>query len=217
MSIVWGMVIAGVAIVIWMIVSYNSLVILRQNVRESWSAIETELRRRYDLIPNLVETVKGYAGHEKETLEGVIKARNQAAATTGQPAEQAAAQSILTGALTKLVALSEAYPDLKANQNFIQLQNELGETETRISQARRFYNANVKAMNASIETFPTVLIATPMGFKEQPYFGLDDPLAAEPVRINFSGMKTSSSSMPDLGDSQSFQPSVKTAPKQTEQ
>lgn len=217
MSIVWGMVIAAVAIVIWMVVSYNSLVILRQNVRESWSAIETELRRRYDLIPNLVETVKGYAGHEKETLEGVIKARNQAAATTGAPAEQAIAQGALTGALTRLVALGESYPDLKANQNFIQLQDELGETETRISQARRFYNANVKAMNSAVETFPTVLIATPMGFKEQPYFGLDDPLASQPVRINFSGMQTTSSSMPDLDDTEPNQQSLKIAPKQTEQ
>ena len=187
MAVIYGMLIAGIAIVIWMLSSYNKLVVLRQNVRESWSAIETELRRRYDLIPNLVETVKGYAGHERETLEAVIKARNAAASVGGGPSEQAAAQGLLSGALTKLMALSEAYPELKANENFSRLQTELGETETRISQARRFYNANVKEMNTAVETFPTVLIAAPMGFHGQAYYGLDDAAAMEPVRVNFGG------------------------------
>ncbi len=183
---VYGMIFAGVAILIWMLTSYNRLVVIRQNVRESWSAIETELRRRFDLIPNLVETVKGYAGHERETLEAVIKARNAAASSAGAPpADQAAAQGVLSGALTRLMALSEAYPDLKANENFSRLQTELGDTETRISQARRFYNANVKELNTAIETFPTVLIAAPMGFRGQPYYGLEDQAAMEPVHVSF--------------------------------
>lgn len=197
MAVVYGMLIAAVVIIVWMVSSYNRLVALRQNVRESWSAIETELRRRYDLIPNLVETVKGYAGHEKETLEAVIRARNWAVSTVGMPAEQAAAQGALTGALNKLMVLSEAYPELKANENFNRLQTELGDTETRISQARRFYNANVKEMNLAVESFPTALIAPPMGFRSQPYYGLEDAAAMDPVRINFSG--TSAPSIADNG------------------
>jgi LemA protein len=170
---------------LWMIGTYNSLVMLRQNVRESWSAIETELRRRYDLIPNLVETVKGYASHEKGTLESVIQARNSAVSTTSSPEAQGQAQNMLTGALTKLMALSEAYPELKANENFNQLQRELGETETRISQARRFYNANVREYNAATETFPTVLVASSFGFRPQVYFGIEDPDAYNAPQIKF--------------------------------
>lgn len=189
MYILIGMVIFLAVIAIWMMGTYNQLVMLRQSVRESWSAIETELRRRYDLIPNLVETVKGYAGHEKETLESVIRARNSAAAVSGAPEAQAQAQTALTGALTKLMALSEAYPDLKANENFNHLQQQLADTETRISQARRFYNANVRDMNTAVETFPSVLIAGPMGFRPETYFGIDNADAYEPVKINFGGTK----------------------------
>jgi len=134
----WILLAIIVLVAVWMIGTYNRLVMLRQNVRESWSAIETELRRRYDLIPNLVETVKGYAAHEHGTLEDVIKARNSAVSSIGMPDAQAAANTVLSGALTKLVALSESYPELKANENFNQLQKEIGDTETRISQARRF-------------------------------------------------------------------------------
>ncbi|MBS1956153.1 MAG: LemA family protein [Cyanobacteria bacterium SZAS-4] len=183
-----------VLLAIWMIGSYNHMVLLRQNVRESWSAIETELRRRYDLIPNLVESVKGYATHEKGTLEAVISARNSAVSSVGMPEAQNAANTVLSGALTKLVALSEAYPDLKANENFNQLQRELGETETRISQARRFYNANVRELNAAVETFPTVLIATSFGFRAQPYFGIEDPAAFDAPSVNFGGNKQIESS-----------------------
>lgn len=193
MYILIGMVIFLAVIAIWMMGTYNQLVMLRQSVRESWSAIETELRRRYDLIPNLVETVKGYAGHEKETLESVIRARNSAAAVSGAPEAQAQAQTALTGALTKLMALSEAYPDLKANENFNHLQQQLGDTETRISQARRFYNANVRDMNTAVETFPSVLIAGPMGFRPETYFGIDNAEAFEPVKINFGGAKQTAS------------------------
>jgi len=187
MAFVTGAAIFAVVILIWVIGTYNRLVQLRQNVRESWSAIETELRRRYDLIPNLVETVKGYATHEKDTLEAVIAARNSAVSNVSSPEAQAAAQNVLTGALTKLMALSEAYPQLKANENFNQLQRELGDTETRISQARRFYNANVREMNTACETFPSVVIANNTGFKPQPYFGIDDPAAFEPVKVGFGG------------------------------
>ena len=200
-SVSIGMIIAGVIIVLWAIVTYNRLVVIRQNVRESWSAIETELRRRYDLIPNLVETVKGYAGHERETLEAVVHARNVAASAPAVPEQQAAAQTMLTGALTKLVALSEAYPDLKANENFNRLQGELTETETRISQARRFYNANVRDLNSAMETFPTVLIAGPLGFKAQPYYGLDDQAAAEPVKVSFGSSAPAVSMRNDGGSS----------------
>src|SRR5687767_7382629 len=151
-------VVIGVVVVLAFIGIYNRLVRLRQNVRESWSAIDTELRRRYDLIPNLVETVKGYAGHEKSTLEAVIQARNAAISNTGTPAEQAASENILTGALRQVFALSEAYPQLQANQNFMQLQEQLNQTETQIAQSRRFYNANVRELNTGVETFPASLI-----------------------------------------------------------
>jgi LemA protein len=186
------MIVAGVLIVLWIIVTYNKLVVIRQNVRESWSAIDTELRRRYDLIPNLVETVKGYASHEHDTLEAVVKARNSAVAAPQAVESQVAAQNQLSGALSRLFALSESYPELKANENFNRLQAELTETETRISQARRFYNANVREMNSAVESFPTVLIAPPLGFRAQSYFGLDDPAAAEPVKVSFSSNNRSS-------------------------
>ena len=181
----WAVLIVLGLFAFWMVGTYNKLVVMRQGVRESWSAIDTELRRRYDLIPNLVETVKGYASHEHDTLEDVIKARNSAISTAATPEAQAGAQNMITGALTKLMALSEAYPQLKANENFTQLQKELGDTETRISQARRFYNANVREFNSMTEQFPTVLIANTFGFKSQTYFGIDNPDAFEPVPVKF--------------------------------
>jgi len=182
----WAVLIVLALIAFWMIGTYNQLVKMRQNVRESWAAIDTELRRRYDLIPNLVETVKGYASHEHDTLEDVIKARNSAISSAATPEAQAGAQNLITGALGKLMALSEAYPQLKANENFNQLQQELTDTETRISQARRFYNANVREFNSMTETFPTVLIANSFGFKPQAYFGIEDPAAFEPVAVKFN-------------------------------
>jgi LemA protein len=164
---------------------YNKLVRLRQNVQESWSAIETELRRRYDLIPNIVETVKGYATHERETLEKVIAARNAAAANTGSPAEQVQTENQLSGALRQLFALSEAYPDLKANTNFMQLQAQLEETENRLGQARRFYNANVRELNTACETFPSVILANSFGFKKADYFEVEEATARGPVQVKF--------------------------------
>ena len=174
-----------VLIGLFFMASYNKLVRLRQNVRESWSAIDTELRRRYDLIPNLVETVKGYATHEKETLDAVIRARNAAAANTGTPEEQAKTETQLTGALRQVFALSEAYPDLKANTNFNQLQAQLEETENRLGQARRFYNANVRELNTATETFPSVVVANMFGFKPEQYFEIEDEAARAPVQVKF--------------------------------
>jgi LemA protein len=180
-----ALVVGAIVLVLLVIGMYNNLVTLKNNVQEAWSAIDTELRRRYDLIPNLVETVKGYAGHERETLEAVIRARN-ATVTSGPLDAQVNSQNALSNALGRLFAVSEAYPQLKANENFTQLQNELQETETRISQARRFYNANVKEYNTACQSFPGVLFAVNMGFKAQPYYGIDDPAAFEPVSISFN-------------------------------
>ncbi len=163
---------------------FNRLVRLRQNVRESWSAIDTELKRRYDLIPNLVETVKGYAAHEQQTLEGVIAARNAAASNTGPAPQQAQSQDALSGALRQLFAVAESYPQLKANENFSRLQSELGETETRISQARRFFNANVRELNTAVETFPSSLIASGTGFHREQYFEVDGA-ARDVVAVKF--------------------------------
>jgi LemA protein len=163
---------------------YNRLVKLRQDVQEGWAAIETELKRRYDLIPNLVETVKGYAGHERDTLESVMQARN-AVATQASLEDKVASQNALSGALGRLMMVSEAYPQLKANENFTSLQNELSQTETRISQARRYYNAVVKEYNTACQTLPSALIAGTCGFTPKPYFGLEDYSQADPVKVSF--------------------------------
>jgi LemA protein len=166
------------------IVLYNRLVRLRQNVKESWSSIDTELRRRYDLIPNLVETVKGYAAHERGTLEAVITARNAALANNGPPASQAQTENALTGTLRQLFALAENYPQLKANENFNQLQAQLGETENRISQSRRFYNANVRELNTAVEMFPSSIIASLFNFAHEDYFEIEEA-ARQPVAVKF--------------------------------
>jgi LemA protein len=175
---------ALIVVAIYLAATFNRLVAIRQAVKESWSAIETELTRRFDLIPNLVETVKGYAGHERGTLEAVVKAR-AAAQEASSKDSVISAQGELTGALGKLMALAESYPELKASENFQQLQGQLSDTETRISQARRFYNANVKELNTAIETFPNMLIAGPMGFKSESYFGSDKEALA-PVKVSFA-------------------------------
>ncbi len=159
---------------IWFIGTYNVLVRLRQHMRESWSGIDTELKRRYNLIPNLVQAVKGYAAHEKQTLEAVIEARNRAAASTGSPQTQAEDENMLVGALRNLFALSEGYPDLKASQNFMHLQQELANTEDRIQAARRFYNANVRNLNTRIEVFPSNMVAGMFSFQHEEFFEIDD-------------------------------------------
>jgi LemA protein len=160
--------------VLWVIATYNILVRLRQQCRESWSGIDTELRRRYDLIPNLVETVKGYAAHERTVLQDVVQARERAVASTGSPASQAADENILIAALRQLFAVVERYPDLKASANFLRLQEELANTEDRIQAARRFYNANVRDLNTRIGVFPSNTIATIFAFKEEEFFEIED-------------------------------------------
>jgi LemA protein len=162
-----------VLLVIFVISLYNKLVKLRNRIENAWAQIDVQLKRRWDLIPNLVETVKGYASHERETLEAVIAARN-AATTASGPAEQAANENMLTGALRQLFAVSEAYPELKANQNFLELQEELTATEGRIAYARQHYNDQVTKYNTGIETFPAVVIAGMLGFAEREYFEADD-------------------------------------------
>lgn len=160
-------------LVIWVISLYNNLVKLRNRIENAWAQIDVQLKRRWDLIPNLVETVKGYAGHERETLEAVIAARN-AATTASGPQESAANENILSGALRQLFAVSEAYPELKANQNFLELQEELTGTEGRIAYARQHYNDQVLKYNTAIETFPAVVIAGALRFTEREYFEADD-------------------------------------------
>ena len=154
---------------IWAMTSYNSLVALRQAVKNAWSQIDVQLKRRHDLIPNLVNTVKGYAAHEKDTLERVIQARAKATSAT-LPADVIKAEGELCSAVARLLAVSEAYPELKANQNFLALQEELTSTENRVAFARQFYNDNVTKLNTRIQTFPTVVIAAMFGFKEEPFF-----------------------------------------------
>jgi LemA protein len=159
---------------IWVAATYNTLVRLRQHCGESWSAIDTELKRRYDLIPNLVESVRGYATHEKSTLDAVVEARTRAVASTGSPASQAKDENVLVDSLKKLFALAESYPDLKAGANFLKLQQELANTEDRIQAARRFYNANVRDLNTRIEIFPSNILAGMFQFRKQEFFEIED-------------------------------------------
>jgi LemA protein len=170
-------IIAALAVLLpvaWVIGMFNSLVKLRQQCRESWSTIDTELKRRYDLIPNLVETVKGYAKHESGVLQTVTEARSKAVASTGTPASQAVDENVLIGAMRQLFGVVERYPDLKANQNFLKLQEELSNTEDRIQAARRFYNANVRDMNTKVESFPSNILAGIFGFQKEEFFEIED-------------------------------------------
>jgi LemA protein len=161
------------ALVVWIIVIYNGLVAMRQRVNQSFADVDVQLKQRHDLVPNLVETVKGYAAHERGTLETVVQARNAAAAAHG-PAAQAQAENMLSGALRQLFALSEAYPDLKANANFQQLQAELSDIENKIAAARRFFNNTVQEYNTGIQQFPAALFAGPFGFTPQVFFDLGE-------------------------------------------
>jgi LemA protein len=170
----WWIVIGVIVVIaLYLIVVYNRLVSLRQVVGQAWSDISVQLKQRHDLVPNLVETVKGYAAHERGTLEAVTNARN-AAVAANTPQAAAAAENMLTGALRQLFALSEAYPDLKASQNFLQLQADLSDLENKIAAARRFFNNAVQEYNSSTQQFPAVLIAGPMGFTQREFFDLDE-------------------------------------------
>jgi len=167
-----------VVIVLWAISVYNGLVSMRQRVNQAFADIDVQLRQRHDLIPNLVETVKGYAAHERGTLEEVVKARTVAVAAQG-PAQQAAAENMLSGALRQLFALSEAYPDLKANANFQQLQAELTDLENKIAASRRFFNNAVQEYNTGIQRFPAALFAGMFGFTQKDFFDLGPDRQAE--------------------------------------
>lgn len=182
--VVGVIVLVALIVVFWAIGLYNRLVQLREGVRAGWSHIEVLLKRRHDLIPNLVETVKGYATHENETLEGVISARNSAVAATGVQS-QAAAEGELTQALGRLFAVSEAYPDLKANQNFMQLQNELTDTENGIASQRQGYNNTVRSYNETILSFPANLMAGPFGFTSKPFFETTTTEEREAPQVQF--------------------------------
>jgi LemA protein len=161
------------ALVVWVIMIYNGLVAMRQRVNQAYADVDVQMKQRHDLIPNLVETVKGYAGHERGTLEAVVQARNAAIAAHG-PAAQAQAENVLSGALRQLFALSEAYPDLKANANFQQLQGELSDIENKIAAARRFFNNSVQEYNSGIQQFPAVLFAASFGFMPHVFFDLGE-------------------------------------------
>jgi LemA protein len=177
-----------VAIVLFAITIYNGLVALRQRVNQSFADIDVQMKQRHDLIPNLVETVKGYAAHESGTLEAVVKARNSAVAAQGQgQAQQAAAENALTGALRQVFALSEAYPNLKANENFQQLQMELTDLENKIAASRRFFNSAVQEYNTGIQRFPAALFAGALGFSEKQFFdlGADRQTVSEAPQVKF--------------------------------
>jgi len=165
-----------VLLVGWIIIIYNGLVAMRQRVNQSFADVDVQLKQRHDLIPNLVETVKGYAAHERGTLEAVVQARNAAIAAQG-PAQMAAAENQLSGALRQLFALSEAYPDLKANQNFQQLQAEISDIENKIAASRRFFNNAVQEYNTGIEQFPAALFAGSLGFTRREFFDLGESRA----------------------------------------
>lgn len=156
--------------IVYVVLTYNTLVALRNHIRDAWSNIDTELKRRYDLIPNLVATVKGYAAHEKEVFERVTELRAQCMASRGNPAQQAAGENLLVAALQRLMVVVENYPQLKADRNFLELQKELTNTENRIQAARRFYNGNIRDYRNKCETFPSSIIAGAFGFESQDYF-----------------------------------------------
>ncbi len=181
-------VIIGIAVllIIWLVITYNGLVRLRNQVKNAWSQIDVQLKRRHDLIPNLVNTVKGYAAHERETLEGVTNARNLAQAAIGSGvAAQAKAEGELSGFLSRLLAVSESYPDLKANQNFLALQEELSSTENRIAFSRQFYNDSVMGFNNKIHMLPSNIIAGMFRFKEGEFFEIETPAEREVPRVSF--------------------------------
>jgi LemA protein len=175
-----------VVLLLFVIMTYNGLVTLRQRVNQSFSDIDVQLKQRHDLIPNLVETVKGYAAHERGTLEAVVQARN-AAVTAQGPAQQAAAENALTGALRQIFALQEAYPNLKANENFQQLQAELTDLENKIAASRRFFNNAVQEYNTGIQRFPAALFAGMLGFSEKQFFdlGTERQTVAEAPQVKF--------------------------------
>jgi len=184
MYITWILAILAI-IVVWLIIVFNSLVSTRNRVDEAWSDIEVQLKRRYDLIPNLVNTVKGYAAHESGVFEKVTQARTAAMSATALP-DKLAQENVLSGALKSLFAVAENYPDLKANQNFLSLQQDLTDTENKIQAARRFYNGNVRDFNTKLQVFPNNMIAGMMNFTAKPFFDIDEKgPEGQPVKVQF--------------------------------
>lgn len=186
-----GLIILGILVllVISLVAMYNGLVRLKIQCDNAWADIDVQLKRRYDLIPNLVETVKGYAAHEKDTLEGVITARNRAM-TASTPGERAEAENLLSGALKNLFALAEAYPQLRAIESFTSLQNSLSQIEETVQNARRYYNAVVRDLNTKIEQFPTNIVANMLGFKERQFFEVTAAAEREAPKVSFTTPRT---------------------------
>lgn len=186
--VVIAIIVAVVLVVIAAIISYNRFQRQRNGIQEAWRQVDVELRRRYDLIPNLIETAKGYAVHERQVLEAVTAARAAAAAPSASVADQARDENVLTSAMRQLFAVAENYPQLKADQHFLALQGQLAETEDRIAAGRRFYNGNVRAYNTRIDTFPSSIIASMGRFEKADYFEVADPVVREPVRVDFGNL-----------------------------
>ena len=182
MLVLWIVVAVLVVLLLWAVYTYNRLVTLRNRVENGWSQIDVQLRRRYDLIPNLIETVKGYAAHEREVFEHVTEARTRAMGATGVE-DQANAENAVTAGLGRLIAVAEAYPDLKANQNFLALQEELIGTESKIAYARQFYNDQVALLNTLVQKFPANVIAGLGHFEPKPFFEIDEPVRG-PVQVD---------------------------------
>jgi LemA protein len=183
-NLLWLFIIIPVLIIVWLLGIYNSLVRSKIRTDEAWSDIDVQLKRRYNLIPNLMETVKGYAAHEKDVFEKVTNARAAAINARGLK-EQGQAENMLSGALKSLFAVAEAYPDLKANQNFLELQRELTDTEDKIQAARRFYNGVVRDFNTAVQVFPNSLVASMFNFKSREFFELGSEAEKEPVKVSF--------------------------------
>jgi LemA protein len=198
--VIWVIVLLVLIVVIALgaVASYNRFVSQKNMIKDAWANIDTELRRRYDLIPNLVSTVQGYATHEREVFENVTKARAMATAATGSPAEQAAAEGPLVAALRQLLAVAENYPQLKANENFLALQAELSNTEDRLQTARRFYNANVRDYNRRVQSFPSMFVARFGHFEPEQFFEVDEALRGEAgvPRVDFSNLSNPTPSAP---------------------
>jgi LemA protein len=184
MIALWILLVIVVVIILWLVIIYNGLVRLKNRVNEAWADIDVQLKRRYDLIPNLIETVKGYASHEKTLFEKVTEARTKAINAQSVP-EQGKAENMLSGALKSLFAVAENYPNLKANENFLELQRELTDTEDKIQAARRFYNGNVRDFNIKIEVFPNNLVAKMLGFAQKELFELGEETEREAPKVDF--------------------------------
>jgi LemA protein len=186
MTILWIIIAIVAVIALWFIAAYNRFITFKNRTNEAWADIEVQLKRRYDLIPNLINTVKGYAAHESGTLEKVIAARNLAMQSGGASPEHAQAENQLSGALKSIFALSESYPDLKANTNFLELQRELSDTENKLQSSRRFYNSNVRDFTTALETFPSNIVGNMFKFSAPKYFDIpDDGVESKVVEVKF--------------------------------